>query len=117
MVTFPEISGLKNKQIQNKINSEIENVLDELINKNEINDKQIESIFISANVDGNFSDVISVSIYKTIYFSEEKYEFTENGVSFRLDTGEKIKFSDLFTEDASIKNIISQSAYDNFSFE
>ena len=117
MVTFPEISGLKNKQIQNKINTEIENVLDELINKNEINDKQIESIFISANVDGNFSDVISVSIYKTIYFSEEKYEFTENGVSFRLDTGEKIKFSDLFTEDASIKNIISQSAYDNFSFE
>lgn len=114
---FPKISGLMDEKVQNQINSDIEKKIDNFIKKEELNNENIDTINISADINGNFSDVLSVGIYKTTFFKNEEYESEYIGANFRLDTGEEIKFSDLFTEDASIKNIIAQSAYNNLGFE
>ena len=47
----------------------------------------------------------------------ESYDIKYDTLNFRLDNGEEIKFKDLFTKDASPKNILAQSIYDNLALE
>ncbi len=73
---------------------------------------------ISASCISSFSNTLSIKISKEYRYenkSEEEEDFI--GLNYNLKTGEQIKFSDLFTNDAGIKNIISQSAYHTFATE
>lgn len=118
-INYVQISGLKNTTIEDKINKEIENQALSFRNDDELNDSGIQRIGIYANVFGSFSDVLSVSITKNItrrINEEYEYEYETIGLNYSLKDGEKIKFNDLFTEDAAIKNIITQSVYDNLAW-
>lgn len=127
-IEYFEINGLKNKDIENKINKEIEDRVKEIILDEEIYDKNIKHIRISASLEyhGNenvgFADLLSISLQKNIEYinSEKEYDFDYKyygNLNFRLDTGEKLKLEDLFTKDASIKNILAQSIYNQLAFE
>ena len=81
-VKTAQISGLKNKSVQDKINKKIkENTIP----------REYNSVYISAN----FSNVISIS---------------DNG-NYRLTDGEELKFEDLFTKDADLKQIVRLGIY------
>ena len=118
-ITYYEIDGLKNKEIQNKINEDIKNhVYEELDSINEYIDlngsDNIYSISINTSIYGSYSDVLSITISKYVNFkSNEENETIDNYtyLNYRLDTGEYIKFEDCFTDDASIKNILTRSFY------
>ena len=119
-INYIQISGLKNKAIQDSINKEIENTVLSLRNDEELNDTTIDNIGIYAYLLGNFSDVISIIVTKQITTKvDEQYEFDYEyiGLNYSLKDGEKIEFNSLFTEDASIKNIITQSVYDSLAWE
>lgn len=116
-INYPEISGLNDKKIEQKINTEIKNQIKNLRNNDEFTEKEIDSTYISADVMGNFADVLSISIYKSNFLKNNDVTFKYIGLNFRLDTGEKLDFKDLFTEDASIKNIVSQSAYKSLAIQ
>lgn len=66
---------------------------------------------------GNFSNVLSINLYKGIQtnkineYDQNVWEFEDKNLNYDLTTGNKLEFEDLFTNTASIKNIISQSAY------
>lgn len=116
---YSEISGLKDTKVQKKINTEIEEKAESLILDNEINNDDIKSITVRVVLnDVGSSDLISVTVEKTIeYFYDNKYE-TEYypSLNYRLDTGDKLEFEDLFTSDSSVKNILSQTLYKQFAF-
>lgn len=120
-ISYVQISGLKNITIENKINEEIENYILSLRDDDELKQSDIDSIEIYASVTGNFSDVLSVSIHKSICKKtengENNYQYEQIGLNYSLQDGEKIVFNDLFTEDASIKNIITQSLYNDMALE
>lgn len=119
-INYIQISGLKNTKIQEKINKEIENKVLSLRNEDELNDPEIERIGIYAYISGNFADVLSVNIYKDISRKngeEYDFEYLYDGLNYSLKDGERIKFKSLFTEDASIKNIITQAIYDSLAWE
>ena len=116
-IRYPEISGLKNKKIEEKINTEIKNYVEELKDNSEMIDPEIENIYISADIMANFSNVLSISFYKVNFLKDNNIDSRYLGLNFRLDTGEILEFKDLFTEDASMKSIISQSAYKYLAFE
>lgn len=116
-INYPEISGLKDIKVQEKINNDIKNKIEELKDNLEIKDSEINNIYISADVMGNFSDVLSISFYKANFLENNDVKSKHTGLSFRLDTGEKLEFEDLFTEDASLKSIMSQSAYKKLAYE
>lgn len=116
-IRYPKISGLKNEKVEEKINTEIKNYIENLKDNSEMTDSKIENIYISADVMANFSDVLSISFYKVNFLKDNNIDSKYLGLNFRLDTGEILEFEDLFTEDASMKSIISQSAYKYLAFE
>ena len=61
---------------------------------------------------------LSVIVNKTIFYTDENSEITENYhyLNYNLVNGEKIKFSELFTN-ASVKNALMQGIYDDIISE
>lgn len=122
-ISYEQISGLKNQNIQDKINKDVENAVKDLkvlLDEN----PQFERIAISAYISANFSDVLSVaidySLIKTadLMLNEEgDYKIGFSGLNYRLDTGEKIQFNNLFFETSNIKKIINNSAYEAYAWE
>jgi len=119
-ISYIEISGLKNTNVQEKINSQIKSKVQSLYNKDEAENPFYTDINIRCTVNANFSNILSISINKFIDYNEDNYDYrnhyTYETLNFRLDTGELIKFDDLFTSDASIKRILSENAYRSLGF-
>ena len=126
-ISYYQIDGLKNKKVQSKINKDIEYTISSLKNEAEEvvnNGNDIYSYSINSYIMGNFNDILSIEIYRTIrYNNTDKtpdeygniedyiYEYETRYLNYRLDTGNYISFKDCFTKDASIKNILIQNYY------
>lgn len=110
-VTYPIIDGLNNSDVQRNINEQIVQKINKVLDSNNFKNNSDDSAYASATVVGNFSDVLSVKIY--VKFSDNFGKYY--GVNFRLDNGERIKASDLFTYNAPKKNIITENAYKSFA--
>ena len=74
-ITYPEISGLSNKKIEEKINTEIKNQIEILKDNAEILDSEINNMYISGDVMANFADVLSISIYKSNFLKNNDVTF------------------------------------------
>jgi len=122
-IRYIKIKGLKDKEIENKINEEIKAKSFELLeeNKKYLDDPKVKSINVNAYTSANFSNVLSIEVYCYItckeYEDEKNYPRKSVGLNYNLSTGEKIEFKDLFTNTVSIKNILSQSAYSSFAWD
>lgn len=116
-ISYPQISGLKNKTVQNKINTEIKEKVLSYYDESVLKDKKIESVNIYANCDANYGDIISVGIRKNIYYTEKdadgytKYDYISDGINFNLATGEEILFEEVFVNTANIDQIIQKYLY------
>ena len=118
-VHYVQISGLKNISIQDKINKEIKETALAQIDDNELDKNNFKYVMVTAKCVGNFSNVLSIRIDKD-YMDESLGKELENsfiGLNYNLKTGEKIDFTEMFTNDAGTKNIIAQSAYKTFAGE
>lgn len=131
---YIEIDGLKDKEVQEKINKDIKDNVIKIYNQNKDNPnvKKIE-VYMDSYTEGNFSDVLSIGMrttvlmmnpdsdnkiseyYSQIQYNEEDYKIT--GLNYKLESGEKIKFDELFTEDTDIKSILTKAVYEYLSFE
>ena len=120
-IQYIQIDGLKNIDVQNKINSELKTVALSQYEKGELMNKNLEYVHICSNLLADFANILSVRVIKYAYGAESDYQPYEShkwiGLNYDLSTGEKISFWDLFTNDANIKSIISQSAYMTFAEE
>lgn len=114
-INYYQISGLKDKNIENKINKKIEEKSESLVSSEEANNDEIESIVVSAWIPGNFSNILSINFYKYVYYKNENSISYYDAINLKLDTGEEISFEEMFTPDVSFKNIITQSAYNSMS--
>lgn len=110
-MTYPVIDGINNSDVQRNINEQIVQKINKVLDSNNFKNNCDDSALVNATVVGNFCDVLSVKIY--VKFNEN---FGKNyGVNFRLDNGERIKASELFTYNAPKKNIITENAYKSFA--
>ena len=100
--SYPKISGLKNKEIENKINEEIRNKLIDVINS--------EGVLADAYINASFSNILSVRIQRHGRWDGLNYYLGGyNGLNYDLNTGNKIQFEDLFVKSAPIKLIFANS--------
>lgn len=104
---YIEIDGLKDTEIQQKINENIKNKITTWYTQEELKG----TVEINANCTANFANVLSIEAYKS---SNNYTDIDFIGINIDLSTGNEIKFNDLFTQNAGIKNILSKSAYDSF---
>lgn len=120
-IEYLQIEGLKNKEVQDRINQEIKNIAFHQVTQEEQNNPKIDRIYIQVYCQANFSNILSLHTVKETRKkgkTENVYEYADSvGMNYNLATGEKLTFSDLFTNDANIKSILSQSAYTTFAEE
>lgn len=111
-VEYPKIiSGLKDESVQESVNSQIKERINKILDSNNFKKNSDSSAYVTAEVMGNFSDILSIKIF--VKFNKE---YNKNyGMNFRLDNGERIKFDELFTSIAPKKNILTQCAYRSFA--
>ena len=112
-INYCQISGLKDKNIQDKINKEIEQVA---LNSYKDKVKEVNEV-VNVNVNvwnfANFANTVSfyVDYYAKIDDDTDNCYQGQFGLNYDLTTGNKITLDKVFTSDAPIENILSNSAY------
>ena len=103
------ISGLKNKDIENKINNEIAQTEEEFVNllSNFETDKHR---YINEYVAANFSNILSISMEASSYGSSNSIE-KKKYLNYDLTTGNKIELKDLFLPNADIDRYAREYIY------
>ena len=115
-IIYCQISGLKDESVQNKINQEIKDKVFDSYDNLKNSRSNINQIVIRATCVASFSDVLSIEVNSFINYGDKKIESSWDGLNYRLDTGEKIKFKDLFTYNTGIKNILTSELYKNMAW-
>ena len=107
------ISGLKNKEIENKINEDIareEASLKEKVLSNGMG--EYDSRYLNEYVDANFSNVLSLAFYGSKYGSNSRNQVNESRfLNYDLTTGNRLKLEDLFVPGADIDLYAQNSIY------
>lgn len=133
---YPVISGLKNKEIQDKLNREIPAMLDDMLIQLQTKyseGKDIESRFRRKNKDAHISyncnNVIfinfNVGFTADLAGGGRDHMNSRRGVGYDLNTGDKIKLADLFKPGVDYKKMINayisqyiiENNYDDYEYE
>ena len=119
---YYQIKGLKDKEVEEKINKILEN---ELLAKAKEYEKRedVEKIWINQYKYASFANVIStynsiaVSLTEKDEHGYNKYlDIPNTYTNLELITGNKIKFEELFTKNADILSIIKEKIYENLAW-
>ena len=116
-VEYPQIHGLKDKAVENKINQEILEKVQKVTN--EMVQKGRTDYYCSFNdYDGaNFSNILSLrcyTSYKDLALSSDRnegYQYNDISFNYELIHGNELKFEDLFTQDTNIEDIARIGLY------
>jgi hypothetical protein len=92
---YPEISGLENKTIQNKINQKIKW---SLLGNERIENREYKVMNIT-------NDILSIMYMETI--DKDSKVYTGGHLNFNLKNGKELKLSDLFEKDTKYKEKIN----------
>lgn len=119
-VEYKQISGLKDKEKEEKINEMLKKLSVDLYDKNYLSDKDTLFVDITTKLSVNF-DTLSYVVYKTGEdLDGKRVGEVIKTLNIRLDNLEEIEFKDLFVDNANIKNIYtkySKGAIDTFYFD
>lgn len=112
-IRYFQISGLKNKNVETKINKEIEHMALNWYKEEIDNFDEVINAYVSMWNSANFANTISFSISYVAKIDDDGDGFYqgEKGLNFDLNTGEKIAFEDLFTPDAPMEDMLRKSTY------
>jgi len=114
-INYITVSGLKNKELQDKINKEIKDVAYKYYNN--IGSK--EDYLVYTSVGANYSNILSINISLLMWDNtKEEYRINEEiGLNYNLVTGEKLLFTDIFEGDTPINYIIYDMAYEALAWD
>lgn len=113
--SYFQIEGLKDKNIQEKINKEIENVTFNSY-KEKINIQNVNNLSVSTSCTANYSNILSLNVYcwgRSSSTGEAEIIDIEKGINFDLKTGNQIKFREIFTNNAPMYDILRKCAYNS----
>lgn len=119
---YIQISGLKDKQVETKINERLKNEILDYANGLLANEK-IHDISISQAVEANFGNVLSAYSYVGYYtgkiseFGVEEYNSYNAYINLKLTDGNDIEFKDIFMNDTDVVAIVSKEIYENLAWE
>lgn len=112
-IRYFEISGLKNKTIQDKINKEIEIMALNCYKEKIKNLNEVINVHVSMNESANFANTISFELSYVAKVDDDGDGFYQGikGINYDLNTGEEIELNELFTSDIPIEDVLRKSAY------
>ena len=116
-INYLQISGLKNKIIQENINQEIEKVALNFYREKIKDLDKVINVFVYINNTANFANTISFDVSYVAKIDDDGDGFFQGfkGINYDLTTGNEITIDKLFTSNAPIENILRNSAYYSFA--
>lgn len=109
-IVIPQISGLKNKEVENKINNDIRERIISKFNENLNKYTQVGHIDSYAYTRANFANVISIEISLS-YQENGEYKDEYIFLNYELINGERLKFEDLFVENVDMYEMLRKAFY------
>lgn len=106
-IDIPHIEGLKNKDIEDKIQNEINDTIKKLMDGGE------NPVYGYCNVYSTFGNTISIMCNATYNSTKNEYNSVSKCLNYNLVTGEKIYLSDLFVDDCNMALIYYNALYDS----
>lgn len=107
-VQYVQISGLKDKQIEQEINNRLKNTAYLLDNNGTVSER----------VAGNFANILSVEIsYSPKVVNPKPQDYKTKGLNIDLNTGEEIPFEKIFTSSTPIKAILVDGLYEQLAWD
>lgn len=115
-ISYLQINGLKDKEVENKINKEIEFIALNCYKSEIKNLDDIINVSVSMWESSNFANTISFELTYMAKIDDDDDGFYKGtyGLNYDLRTGEKITINNLFTENAPIEDILRKSTYYSF---
>lgn len=112
-ISYIEISGLQDKELEEKINKEIKD------NAYYYSDKTTtkQAYHSYTDVQGNFSNILSIHTYVYVYEDEEIVFDEDLYLNYNLATGEHLKFLDLFASNTPMNSIIYDLEYERLAWD
>lgn len=107
-IKIPQINGLKNKTVENKVNTDIRNRISEIIGKFASN-SEVKNVNSYYDMTGNFSNVIS-GLWHISYEDTSKHE-EEVYINYELVNGKRLKLEDFFIKDMDFNTLIRKMVY------
>lgn len=106
------ISGLKNKEIESKVNAEIESVENDFRERVVNASGEANSMYLTSYVNANYSNILSVSFYGSKNNSNYRNEINiYKFLNFDLTTGNQLKIEDLFVPNTDVDLIAQDYIY------
>ena len=96
---YPQISGLKNSLIQERINKELKSLTIDT------------GFYTEFTVNSNFGNTLSITISKLV----DKDSFENTYLNYNLTTGKQLALKDLFIKKANLNYILSSSIYNSLA--
>ena len=113
-IQIPKISGLKNKEVENKVNEDIKNRFLGL------KEKYPDYEFYSG-LRGNFANIVSFYVYLSKEVENDdgntEYYVQNYGLNYELINGELIKIEDVFAKDTNIIDIVRTQFYNELTLD
>lgn len=100
-ISYPQIDGLKNAEVETAVNDEIRSEAERL--KQQDIDAGGDLRYLSYNVSGSFGNTLSVGLYSA---HEQVY------LNFNLNDGTQLRLSDLFAQNADLQGMVHSAFYD-----
>lgn len=112
-ISYFQISGLKDKIIQDHINKELESAALNFYREKIKDLNEVINVSVYMINTGNFANTISFEISYVAKIDDDDDGFYQDskGLNYNLATGEEITIDKLFTSDAPMKDILRKSAY------
>jgi len=110
-INISQISGLKDKKVEQKINRSIKEKfskeIEPILQRNDISNF---NSYPNAYRTANFSNVISINLYGNYQINEEYYYY-DIGLNYNLINGEELKLEDIFREGEDLTTIARIAMY------
>lgn len=106
------ISGLKNKEIENKINAEFADVENNFRERVLAASGENSNMYLTSYVNANYSNILSVSFYASKSNSNYRNEINiHKFLNYDLTTGNQIKIEDIFVPNVDIDLLVQNYIY------
>lgn len=112
-IRYLQISGLKDKNVENKINKEIEQTALNCYKEKVKNLDEVINVSVGMWNASNFANTVSFELSYVAKIDDNDDGFYQGikGINYDLNTGEKIAFEKMFTSDLKIEELLRKSTY------
>ena len=115
-LTYGQIDGLLNKEVQEKINKVLYEEAEKAYNDAFDHYTFAPHVYVYTSVRSSIADTLSVRILGHAYGTSESY-FAPYYVNFRLSDGERLTLYDLFKSDTEGRDLFNTSTYTEILYQ